>query len=196
MKRIVIIEDEPLTALKLKKNILLYNKSFKVEAVLASVEEALSYFDNNIEPDLLFSDIELNDGICFQIFDKHPLKCPIIFTTAYDEYWQNAFETNSIDYLLKPIKKSILFKSLDKLQQIESFYSDKQTNLQGLLELYNNKNSVKNRFLIKTGNHYDIVETSEIAFIFSEDKVSTIVSNSSKKHLTYDSLDKLDKQLD
>lgn len=195
MKKILIIEDEERTAQQLKKNILSYPQKNTVLAVLGSVKDALAYFDKHPEPDLLFCDIELNDGICFQIFEQHPLKCPIIFTTAYDEYWQEAFQTNSIDYLLKPIAKKNLFNSLDKVHAIQDYYAKDGANLEKLVALYKEKSHFKDRLLIKVGNRFRVVECKEIAYIFSEDKISTILTHKLEKHLTYESLDQLEKIL-
>lgn len=103
---VVVIEDGPSIAEKMKKYIEEFDRSnVRVVAIISNVQEGLEYFESNEMPDLIFSDIELSDGLCFEIFKNHELFCPIIFTTSYNEYWQKAFKTNSIDYLLKPITK-------------------------------------------------------------------------------------------
>src|SRR5262245_33645318 len=106
--RILIIEDEKPAAEKLKKSIQKVDASISVEATLASIKESIAWLQKNNTPELVFMDIELSDGLSFKIFDEAPVNCPIIFTTAYDEYWQEAFEHNSIDYLLKPIRQEKL----------------------------------------------------------------------------------------
>ena len=112
---IVIIEDEKPAAEKLLKELQERNISTDVNAVLNSVAEAVAWFKQNTQPDLVFMDIELTDGLSFKIFESCKIECPIIFTTAYDDYWQEAFEHNSIDYLLKPIKAGQTGSSVEKI---------------------------------------------------------------------------------
>src|SRR5688572_22042573 len=112
--KVIIIEDEKPSAEKLKKALLKADERIEVIAMLNSVAEATEWFGANTTPDLAFMDIELTDGLSFQLFDRVTVSCPIIFTTAYDEYWQEAFEHNSIDYLLKPVKQEKLEAALSK----------------------------------------------------------------------------------
>ena len=106
--RTIIIEDEKPAAEKLQKALLKCDPSVQAMAVLGSVRAATDWLQQNAAPELIFMDIELTDGLSFRIFEQIPINCPIIFTTAYDEYWQEAFEHNSIDYLLKPIRQDKL----------------------------------------------------------------------------------------
>src|SRR5690606_24863394 len=105
--RILIIEDEKPAAQKLQKAIA-RKTNVELLGVLGSVEESVYWLEQNSHPDLIFMDIQLSDGISFKIFDRVQLSCPVIFTTAFDDYWQKAFEYNSIDYLLKPVKQDRL----------------------------------------------------------------------------------------
>lgn len=111
----VIVEDEYVAAKSLERLIDKVDDSISIIAVLQSVEESVEWFSTNPPPDVVFMDIHLADGDSFAIFDKTEIRCPIIFTTAYDEYALKAFEVNSVDYLLKPINKKSLSKALDKL---------------------------------------------------------------------------------
>jgi two-component system LytT family response regulator len=105
---VVIIEDEKPAAEKLMKELHEADASIKVSQILNSVAEAVLWFKRNPQPNLVFMDIELTDGLSFKIFELCNIECPVIFTTAYDDYWQEAFEHNSIDYLLKPVKQDKL----------------------------------------------------------------------------------------
>src|SRR4030095_1169232 len=101
--RTIIIEDEKPSAEKLRKAVLKVDEGVEVSAILHSIQEATEWLNENQMPDLVFMDIELSDGLCFSLFERVNITCPVIFTTAYDEYWQEAFEHNSIDYLLKTV---------------------------------------------------------------------------------------------
>ena len=113
--KIVIIEDEVQTAWHLQNSIQLLRPDFKVVAIIDSIEAGLEWFSSNEQPDLIFSDIQLGDGLAFEMLQQLPLTCPVIFCTAYDEHALKAFQTNGVDYLLKPITQEALKKSLDKL---------------------------------------------------------------------------------
>ncbi|MGB0838980.1 MAG: LytR/AlgR family response regulator transcription factor [Salibacteraceae bacterium] len=193
---ILIIEDEPLVAKQLKKHIKAYDADYTIVATLGSVADVLNFLNHQKQPDLIFSDIELNDGLCFDIFAQMPIKCPIIFCTAYNNYWQAAFRTNSIDYLLKPVRQEAVFKSLDKYQDINTFYeSEEHKKFHQILEQYQPQNKYKSRFLIKIGNKYELIPTAEIICAYSEDKASFIVRKDKKTLPTYDSLDKIELEL-
>src|ERR1051325_7441036 len=116
--KLLIIEDEPLVAKDLLKIIGRVAPDAAVVGTLSSVNEAHKWFDNNTPPDLVLSDIQLSDGISFEIFESRKLKCPVIFTTAYDEYAIRAFKLNSIDYLLKPFDEKELEAALYKFEQL------------------------------------------------------------------------------
>src|SRR6185503_8591970 len=117
--KVLVIEDEPLAARDLIKNLNEVEPATEVMAVVSSVKEANSWFDHHPMPDLILSDIQLSDGISFEIFESRHIKCPLIFTTAYDEYAIRAFKLNSIDYLLKPIDKKELAQALEKFRSLD-----------------------------------------------------------------------------
>ena len=114
----VIIEDEPLVAKDLQKLILQIDPRIQVRAVLTSLQSSIDYFKNNDAPDLIFMDIQLSDGVSFDLLKHVELKCPIIFTTAYNEYAIRAFKVNSVDYLLKPVDKAELQSAIEKISKI------------------------------------------------------------------------------
>src|SRR5688572_30721638 len=121
--KVIIIEDEKPAAEKLLKALLKCSPSVQVLATLGSVRTACEWLQNNPSPELIFMDIDLTDGLSFKIFDEVNIDCPIIFTTAYDEYWQEAFEHNSIDYLLKPIKQDKLETALKKYEKLKQHFA-------------------------------------------------------------------------
>src|SRR5882724_10209631 len=121
--RILIIEDERKAAHELKSLVLSMKPDWNITGIIPSVHEAIGWLRENKMPDLIFSDIQLADAVCFPIFEKVRIDCPIIFCTAYDEYAIRAFETNSIDYLLKPVDKHKLEKALGKLERIRTIFS-------------------------------------------------------------------------
>ena len=116
--KIVIIEDEQLAAQKLSRTLKEIVPDVEITGIIPSVEKALNYFNHSMNVELVFMDIQLEDGICFEIFEKIKVDIPIIFTTAFDEYTLKAFKQNSIDYLLKPIKKDELKTAIDKYNSI------------------------------------------------------------------------------
>ena len=195
--KVVIIEDGLNIAAQMKRNIESYSEDAKVVQILSCVADARDYFDENNFPDLILSDIELSDGLCFDIFEDLNIDCPIIFTTAFNEYWQKAFSTNSIDYLLKPISKQSLYKSIDQYVNIKSFYDEsnkKVSNFIKNIELVEEKK--KERFLLRKGNKYELVNIVDLKYIVSADKLSFFTTKDNVKYASYDSLDKIETQLD
>ena len=128
--RVIIIEDERPAAEKLMKAIQKADPSIEVLAVLNSVKATIEWLQQNPLPELLFMDIDLGDGLSFKVFDKINITSPVIFCTAYDEYWQEAFEHNSIDYLLKPIKQDKLEIALNKYDKLKHHFSESFQQLQ------------------------------------------------------------------
>jgi DNA-binding LytR/AlgR family response regulator len=125
----LIIEDERPASERLQRALKEVCPGVEIAGMLSSVAESVKYFRNNGSPDLVFMDIELADGQSFEIFEKAKVMSPVIFVTAYDEYWQKAFEQNSIDYLLKPIRKERLLTSVLKYQHLKRFYNHGVENL-------------------------------------------------------------------
>src|SRR5882757_1659155 len=133
--RVLIIEDEINAANDLRQTLGELNPSFIVEAVLDSIESTLAWFKKNPQPDLIFSDIQLADGLSFDIFKQVSITCPVIFCTAYDEYALKAFETSGVDYLLKPIEETKLARSLTKINDLSRHFSKKSTDMESMLLL-------------------------------------------------------------
>ena len=118
--KVIIIEDEKPAAQKLQNAIIKCDGNIEVSAILSSTKDATAWLRENALPELIFMDIELSDGLSFKIFEEVTIACPVIFTTAYDEYWQEAFEHNGIDYLLKPIQQDKLETALKKYNTLKN----------------------------------------------------------------------------
>lgn len=193
--RILIVEDEHFAAKRIASLIQEHLPDATVIDVLDSIEDSTKWFAGHVMPNLVFMDIQLADGLSFQIFDKVKITCPVIFTTAYDEYALDAFKVNSIDYLLKPIEVDAFKRSIEKYQQIY------QTNLEGInwntitKDIFNAKEKHKQRFLVKIGNAYTYLDIKDIQLIYSEDGLSFAMKNDGKKIIIDKPLDKIEELL-
>jgi DNA-binding LytR/AlgR family response regulator len=146
-------------------------------------------------PELLFMDIELGDGLSFKIFDKINISSPVIFCTAFDEYWQEAFEHNSIDYLLKPVKQDKLATALNKYDKLKQHFAASFQQLQQWQQ-QPGSNGYKKRFLVKRGIDYISIKTDDIAYFYAAHKLVCMVDNKSQKFILDQSLADIEKQLD
>lgn len=192
--RIIIIEDEKPAAEKLQKALDKTGRELEIIAILKSVEESVQWLKQHPAPDLVLMDIELSDGPSFRIFDQVSLDAPVIFTTAYDEYWQEAFEHNSIDYLLKPVKQEKLEAALDKYERIKNHFS---ANLQSLLQQSSPAaGEYKKRHLVKKGSDYQSIRSEDIAYFYAMQKLVCLVDNKGQKFILDQSLAEIEKSLD
>ena len=191
--KVLIIEDEHHAALRLQSLIKKLVQTVDILAVLDSVEDSVEWFQSNQIPDLVFMDIQLADGISFSIFQEVEIQAPVIFTTAFDQYSLKAFKVNSIDYLLKPIDSSELHLALKKYQNI--YHKDSPAPYESLnqfLKNWDNQKNYKERFLIKKKDKYSFILSNEIAYFFSEDSLTFIVTKNEKTHIFDQSLNKLE----
>ena len=196
---ILVIEDEKLAAHRLISLINETEKDAKIITTIDSVENAIAWFKSNDPPDLIFLDIQLSDGLCFNIFKETEVSSPIIFTTAYDEYALKAFEINSIDYLLKPIKLEKLQQAIGKYKNLKNTFSPSQLNFdaQKLIEtIQGSKKEYTSRFLVNKGDSLLLIDVDDIAFFHAEDKMVFISTFDNKKFLINNTLDKLEKSLE
>lgn len=195
MINIVIIEDEKPAARSLERKLEKLGYSSMIN--LSSVEEAVEWFGSNKEPDLIFLDIQLSDGLSFEIFEQVKINSSIIFTTAYDEYALRAFKLNSIDYLLKPIQEDELKQAIDKFQANKTtfFGFDQQFDL--FKQFVTNTNAIeyKERFVVKVGAQIKIVLRSEIACFYSENKATYVQTIEGRSYIMDYSLEELEKML-
>lgn len=192
--RTLIIEDEKPAADKLKKAIQKTGMGIEIIAQLDSVQSAIQWLRTQEQPELVFMDIELSDGLCFKIFETVSVPCPIIFTTAYDEYWQEAFELNSIDYLLKPVKQEKLDAALKKYDTLKQYFA---SNFQQLMQTkQSNLPAYKKRFLVKRGSDYISVKTEDISYFYATHKLVCMVNKKAEKFILDISLSDIEKQID
>lgn len=197
--KVLIIEDEPLSSEKIVNYLSRYDQSIEVVARLDSVESSIQWFRNNEHPDLVFLDIYLSDEICFSIFDEVDVRAPVIFTTAHDSYALKAFELNSVDYLLKPIKYEAISNALDKYRHItgDIYLKDFRARMKGLLESMDpGKKQYKSRFLVKKGNKIQYIDTYQIAYFYAESKLTFLITEWNDEFILDNSLDILQNQLD
>lgn len=194
----IIIEDEKPAAEKLQKALMKCSPSVQVLAILGSVRTACDWLRGNAAPELIFMDIDLTDGLSFKIFEEVAVNCPIIFTTAYDEYWQEAFEHNSIDYLLKPIRQDKLEAALKKYEKLKQHFAFNYHQLLPMATggMQNATSEWKKRFLVKRGTYYISIKTEEIAYFYASQKLVCLVDSKSQKFILDQSLSDLEKQLD
>ncbi|MFM2327397.1 MAG: hypothetical protein RIR31_1599 [Bacteroidota bacterium] len=193
--RVIIIEDEIPAAKRLTKLLHSYNNDIEIVQQPDSVEASVRYLSATQNIDLIFMDIQLADGLSFDIFEKVNITTPVIFTTAFDQYTLKAFKVNSIDYLLKPIDENELYTSLDKYRQLypktQNNFSDK------ILKLMQDMNAVKykERLLIKRGQQLSYLKIESTAYCFADGKLCYAVDFNGSKYLLENNLSQLEEQL-
>ncbi|MBP6180648.1 LytTR family DNA-binding domain-containing protein [Flavobacterium sp.] len=192
----IIIEDEKPAARLLQRK--LEKLNIQAGVMLHSVEESIDWFSKNEHPDLIFLDIQLSDGLSFEIFEKVAIKSAIIFTTAYDEYALRAFKLNSIDYLLKPIDEDDLEVAVSKfktrLPKQETIQLDFEQIKRMLINPFEKNH--KKRFTIKIGQHLKVIAIDEIECFFSENKGTYIHTFDNRNYLIESTLEVLEQELD
>jgi len=187
----IIIEDEARAANKLEKMILEIDPSFTIVAKLESVEESIAFLNKNKDIDLIFSDIQLGDGLSFEIYEKVTIHCPIVFTTAYDNYAIKAFKTNGIDYLLKPVNKEELQTAIQKA--VEQKPKTSLEDLMLLAKQFQSQNeNYKERFMVKIGDKINSITSQEILIFYSLEKSTFILTKDGKKYIVDYSLEYLE----
>ncbi|MBE7647944.1 LytTR family DNA-binding domain-containing protein [Tenacibaculum finnmarkense] len=186
---VIIIEDEKPAARRLKR--MLSELNIEAQTMLHSVEESINWFQNNKHPDLIFLDIQLSDGLSFEIFEEIEVKSAIIFTTAYDQYALKAFKLNSIDYLLKPLDQDELKVAVDKFKEHQPKKSDVKVNIDAIRKLLVNPvdRKFKKRFTIKVGQHIKMIPIDQIVCLYSENKATYIHTNANRNYLIDNSLE-------
>ncbi len=192
----LIIEDEPAAARRLEKMILAIEPQLEIVGPLDSVAASIHWFQHNPMPDLVFLDIHLGDGISFGILEKVDVACPIIFTTAYDEYAIQAFKHNSIDYLLKPVKKEELLFSMEKFKKHQPQGQPPMPDLKSLLDnLMAPPNSFKKRFIVNYGDKIRAIDIQDIAYFFILEKSTFLITHQNDSFGVNYSLDQLESLL-
>lgn len=192
----LIVEDEQPAAKRLVKLLEECCPACEVVDMLESVEQAAGWFRQNPSPDLVFMDIQLADGLSFDIFQQVPVKCPVIFTTAFDQYTLKAFKVNSVDYLLKPIDPAELAAAIEKYLEVYQTKSGFDTsNIERMLQSAFQQTSYKDRFLVRVGQNFIHLAVSQVAYFFSEDGLAFVQCLDGKKHVVDNTLDQLEAML-
>jgi DNA-binding LytR/AlgR family response regulator len=197
----LIIEDEPLAQQELVRMLKTLDSNFELLATIDSVQETINWFNNNPQPDIIFMDIHLSDNICFNIFNKVDITSPIIFTTAYDQYAIEAFKTNGIAYLLKPIEEEELIAALKKFRTLTNTnieLSNIHTQIQQLSTLYTQPTTLttyKERVLAKIGDNYQHIAMQDVAYFYSEDHYTFVTTKDKQRYIINYTLDTLIEQL-
>lgn len=199
--RVFIIEDEIPAAEKIERFLHRYDDSIEIVGRAMSVKETVSWVQNDGQADLLLMDIQLTDGLSFDIFKEVTLEIPVIFTTAYNEYAIEAFKANGIDYLLKPITFEALTESLDKFKNLKTRLSEpgqaEATNvidLQSALQMLS-KREYKTRFMVKIGEHIKSVTTDQIELFYAEGRNAYIVNKDGRRLIIDYKLETLEEML-
>ncbi len=193
---VIIIEDEKPAARLLQRK--LARLDIDAQTLLHSVEEALEWFRHNAQPDLIFLDIQLSDGLSFEIFEAIPISSAIIFTTAYDEYALRAFKLNSIDYLLKPIDEDDLEAAVSKFRARQPKEQPLQLDFDQIKRMLANpaEKAYKKRFTIKMGQHLKMVNVEDAECFYSENKGTYIHTTDNRGYLLETTLEQLENELD
>jgi DNA-binding LytR/AlgR family response regulator len=195
--KVLVIEDEKLASERLIQLIKGIRPETEIVGTLRSVESGLAWFEKNNHPDLVISDIQLLDGSSFEIFEKVNPNCQVIFTTAYDQYAIKAFEVNSVDYLLKPIQEEKLANAFQKLQALNNKSNTSNLDLEAIRSLIKTQNKeYKSRFLTKVGQRIKAIPVEKIAYFYTSDKLTYIVTFERQKFIIDNTLEEVDGMLD
>ena len=194
---IVIIEDEVKTAKALGQLILSIRPDTNILAYIQSIEGAVSYFSENDQPDLIFMDIQLADGLCFEIFKSVEVVSPVIFCTAFDDYAIEAFKSNGIDYVLKPFSRESITQAITKAAELKNFFQRNKKPMPDFesLMIRAGENKGKTSFLVFKNNKYVTIQTDNIAFFYIKNDTPTIMSFDKLEYQVTQSLDEVHKLL-
>lgn len=192
---VLIIEDENRTAQKLSRLLTEIDESINIMGIIDSVEESIIQLQKRPLPDLIFSDIQLSDGISFSIFQEVQINIPVIFCTAFDEYLMQAFETNAISYILKPFGKSDIEKALEKYYSVRDFFKEKSNNSLFNLLCDVGYNKYKSTILLNQGEKIIPIKIEDIVFFYISDKQVVIQTSDNQKYRYSSTLDEVQKKL-
>lgn len=194
--KVIIIEDEKPSARRLQR--MLSSLGVEAATMLHSVEESITWFKTNSHPDLIFLDIQLSDGLSFEIFEAIDIKSAVIFTTAYDEYALQAFKLNSIDYLLKPIDDEELERAVSKYKERLPQQQSVTLDFDDIKSLLVNpiERAYKKRFSVKVGQHLKLINIDDIECFYSQNKGTYLHTSEGRNYLIDNSLEHLEDELD
>lgn len=193
MKNAIVIEDEKAVAQNLLTTLKEVAPDIQVKAILETVQESIDYLGQHPEADIIFCDVQLTDGLSFSIFNEVKIDVPIIFITGYDKFMLNAFEYNSIDYLLKPVCREDLQKALEKYKRLEQHFTQTSV-LSNFLQHFNQQK--KTRLLVKKGLENISLLLEDVVLFFTENKIVYVIDKSGRKYLADKNLADLETELD
>lgn len=195
MLNAIIIEDEK-SAMEMLAGMLTEVPGVNIKARLTSVKESIEFISTHPGTDIIFSDVQLTDGLSFEIFKQTGVQTPVIFTTGYDQFTMMAFENNGIDYLLKPISKSDLDKALLKYRKLQSHFSHAEVNgpVRNLVKFINNRQ--KTRLLVKKGMENIVLRLEDITLFYTANKIVYVLDSCAKKYISDKTLTELEEELD
>jgi len=195
MPSVLIIEDELPNIQRLEKMLHVLDKNITITATLQTVQASIQWLKSHEQPDIIFMDIRLTDGLSFEIFNQVVIKAPVIFITAYDEYALRAFEVNGVDYLLKPLEADKLEKSISKAKSIAGLGSNES--MLSLIKSMQAKQLIyRSRFLVAYRDKYILAMANNIAYFTSENKATFLITYSSERYMIDQTLEILEKELD
>jgi two-component system, LytTR family, response regulator LytT len=193
---IFIIEDEAKAAKELERILISIDSAIEIVGIVDTVDASIDYLRRHTDPDLIFSDIQLADGICFEIFNRVKVKSPIVFCTAFDEYLMDAFDTNAISYILKPINVKKVAASLNKFKEMKSVFQPEQ-NYSNLQRVANElKLAYKNTLLVTQGDKIVPIPVKNIAFLYLDKTIVKITTANHEHYFFASSLDEVERILD
>ena len=190
MIKTVIIEDERLIAGEFKDMLMKASSEMEIVGSFATVKESIDYLTMNDAPDLIFSDVQLPDGLSFDIFNRVDIKSPVVYVTAYDNFILNAFECNGIDYLLKPVDQKDIEKTLAKYRTLKDHFENHRSFINSFYK------KQKTRLLVRKGIENVILRTSDIVIIYTENKLVFVIDKEGKKYIADKNLSDLNDELD
>jgi DNA-binding LytR/AlgR family response regulator len=195
--KILLIEDEDPAAKRLQKMLKEIVPEADVSENIVSISSVVNWFKKNAPPDLIIADIQLSDGLSFEIFKQVEISCPVIFTTAYDQYAIEAFKVNSIDYLLKPIKKEELSNAIAKYQKLKPAVQLPSIDINQLLKSFSAPaHEYKKRFAVRYGEHIKTIKIEDVAYFHTEDKINFLTTKEGRRYAIDFNLDALEAMLD
>lgn len=192
---VLIFEDEKHTAQRLIHLLEKYDSEINILKIISSVSEGIQWYRSNPAPDLVFQDILLNDGNCFEVFDQVKVETPIIFTTAYNEFALRSFKVNSIDYVVKPYDYKDIKAALDKFRNFKGMFFPPESDLLRKI-VFSEKSEIKKRFLIKIGDKYRSVKSEDIAWFFYGEGLTFLVSFENERFPVNYSVEEISRVLD
>lgn len=194
MTKAIVIEDEYLASQHLIAKLKELAPDIEVQATLTDVAKSIEYFSKGAVADLIFSDVQLSDGLSFSVFENVAVDAPVVFITAYDKFLVHAFEHNAIDYLLKPVTDEELLKAINKYRKLEKHFSINQQRLDTLLQHVNGKRQP--RLIVKRGQEHLFLLVEDVVLFYTENKIVYLIDKCGKKFLVDKNLSDLEEELD